>query len=131
MALTVLTEKFSSIANERTIRFDVDFLLHQNTKSLTAYYHFNSLFTLAENVKVESKDIEGDFLYCEIGDVSKSGDIQPIKLNFEDRNELNENYFQKIEKGDIAKCTNNEILLAKVRPYLKKIIFITTNGSTT
>ena len=128
MALRLLTEKFSSIAKEQTFRFDVDFLEHQNAKFLTAYYHFNSLFAFAQNVKVNLKNIEGEFLYCEIGDVSKGGDIEPIGLNFEGRNEINENYFKKIEKGDIVKCSNNEILLAKVRPYLKKIIFITDHN---
>lgn len=123
-----LTEKFSSISKEQTFRFDVDFLEHQNTKHLTTYYNFNGLFSFAQNVKVDSKNIEGNFLYCEIGDVSKNGDIAPIELNYENRNELNENYFQKIDKGDIAKCSNDEILISKVRPYLKKIIFITEDN---
>ncbi|MGC9310061.1 MAG: hypothetical protein ACP5D2_05205, partial [Candidatus Nanoarchaeia archaeon] len=68
--------------------------------------------------------IDEDFLYAEIGNSTKQGDVIPERLNLEDRNELVADYFKKIDKGDIQKVELGNILLAKVRPNLKKYILI-------
>ena len=71
------------------------------------------------------EDIEDiPFEYSEIGNVTKQGDVEPIILEFSLRDELVEDYFKKIEKGDIQKAEVGNILLSKVRPNLKKYVLI-------
>lgn len=118
------TINFKELGKEKSFRYDVDFVKFQNDFLVERFYSFNDLFEFASKDKIEIEKLEGDFFYSEIGDVSKEGDVKPIKLNFDDRNEDEENYYKKIEKGDILKVKEGEILLSKVRPNLKKYVFI-------
>lgn len=87
-------------------------------------YIISELFDFVENEKVDL-DCLDNFNYVEIGNIEKNGDINPVNLSFDDRNEENENYFKKIEKGDILKPKIGDILISSIRPYLNKNVLIT------
>lgn len=124
MPLKQFTIDFQELGKEKSFRYDVDFVNFQNDFLAERFYSFNDLFTFASENKVNVGKLDDDFFYSEIGNVSKEGDVEPVKLNFNDRKEEEENYYKKIEKGDIIKTKENDILLSKVRPNLKKYIFI-------
>jgi len=124
MPLKQFTIDFRELGKEKSFRYDVDFVNFQNNFLVERFYSFNDLFTFASENKVDVEKLDDDFLYSEIGNVSKDGDVEPVKLNFNDRKEEEENYYKKIEKGDIIKVKKNEILISKVRPNLKKYVFI-------
>lgn len=130
MELKQFTIDFKEIGKEKSFRFDVDYINFQSNFLSENCYNFNQLFEFSNNDdKVDVKDLDDDFLYSEISNVSKEGDVEPVMLNFNERNEENENYFKKIEKGDIIKAQVNEILLSKVRPNLKKYVLIDDENS--
>ncbi|MFH1712877.1 MAG: hypothetical protein ABH896_01690 [Candidatus Jacksonbacteria bacterium] len=122
--LKQFTIDFRELGKEKSFRYDVDFVNFQNEFLAERFYSFNDLFTFASENKVDVEKLDDDFFYSEIGDVSKEGDVKPVKLNFNDRKEEEENYYKKIEKGDIIKVKENDILVSKVRPNLKKYILI-------
>ena len=112
------------IGAEKTLRYDVDYIKFHQTHTKD-YYTFNDLFSISSDCNIDGNTLSGDFKYCEIGNSDKNGDIEPVCLNFSIRNLEYENYYTKIEKGDIARANLNDILIAKVRPNLKKYIRIT------
>ena len=114
--------KLTSFTKEQTIRFDVKFLNYYNSIDYI-YYTYKDLFDFIEYKKIDISILDS-FKYVEIGNVTKLGDINPVSLSFDDRNESNEDYFKKIEKGDIIKPKKGDILLSKIRPYLNKNILI-------
>ncbi len=127
--MKTFTINFSDFAKETSLRFDVDFLHFQIQQEKRPSYLFKDLFEVEnfeknDRMKLLEEIGDDDFYYSEIGNATKQGDVEPVKLNFNDRNELVEDYFKKIEKGDIQKVEENNILLAKVRPNLKKYIFV-------
>lgn len=124
MPLKQFTIDFRELGKETSFRYDVDFVNFQNEFLAERFYSFNDLFTFASEDKVDVEKLDDDFFYSEIGNVSKEGDVEPVKLNFNERKEEEENYYKKIEKGDIIKAKENEILISKVRPNLKKYVFI-------
>jgi restriction endonuclease S subunit len=113
--------QLSTIAKEQSNRLDVDFSMFQGISERRAYLRLGALFDIVEKENVELPE---EFKYCEIGHVEKTGDIDPVLLNENQRNELNENYFKKIEKGDILKPDIGDILISSVRPNLKKFVYI-------
>ncbi len=124
MGLKIFTTDFQNIGKEKTFRYDVDFADFQNDFLIEKYYSFNDLFEFQKNNKVDIENLDDDFLYSEIGNVSKEGEVEPVKLNFTERKEEEENYYKKIEKGDIIQVEENDILLSKVRPNLKKYVLV-------
>jgi restriction endonuclease S subunit len=124
MGLKVFTMEFAELANEKTFRDDVDFSYFQNDYNISNFFSFNDLFLIKKNNCVNISNFEDDFYYSEIGNVSKDGDVEPVKLNFNERTIEDEDYYKKIEKGDIIKVEENDILISKVRPNLKKYVFI-------
>ncbi|MFZ2969971.1 MAG: hypothetical protein WA063_02380 [Minisyncoccia bacterium] len=128
MPLKQFTIDFRELGKEKSFRYDVDFVNFQNEFLAERFYSFNDLFAFASENKVDVEKLDDDFFYSEIGNVSKEGDVEPVKLNFNDRKEEEENYYKKIEKGDIIKAKENEILISKVRPNLKKYVFIDQNN---
>jgi hypothetical protein len=111
MSLKQFTIDFQELAKETSNRFDVDFI-NFNVREDKERYSFKDFFNIDNSTKKERLDlvenIEDDFYYAEIGNATKQGDVEPEKLNFLSRNELVE----------------DNILLAKVRPNLKKYVFI-------
>ncbi|MCZ7601622.1 MAG: restriction endonuclease subunit S [Melioribacteraceae bacterium] len=128
MGLKQFTIDFAKITKEASNRFDVNFIdFYRKPKQKS--YPFKDLFTIEVFTKKDRMklldNLEDDFYYCEIGNCSKEGEVEPQTLNFEKRNELTEDYFKKIEKGDIQKIQAGNILVSKVRPNLKKYIYVT------
>lgn len=119
---------FSYLAKEPTLRSDINYIVNDIAVSQNEYYRFDDLFLIVSN---DSVDIEklGVFEYAEISNVSSLEDITPVRLDMNDQNELNANYFQKIKKGDIIQVQKGDILISKVRPYLKKIIYVDDSNS--
>jgi len=124
MLLKQFTIDFRELGKEKSLRYDVDFVNFQNDFLAERFYSFNDLFTFVSENKVDIEKLDDDFFYSEIGNVSKEGDVEPVKLNFNERKEEEENYYKKIEKGDIIKAKENEILLSRVRPNLKKYVLV-------
>jgi len=124
MPLKHFTVDFQELGKEKSFRYDVDFVNFQNEFLVDRYYSFNDLFVVSSKDKVDIETRDDDFLYAEIGNVSKDGDVEPVQLNFNERKKEEENYYKKIEKGDIIQAQENDILLSKVRPNLKKYVFI-------
>jgi len=123
-ALYVKTER---LASEPTLRFDVDYQRSRKTRTRESYV-FADLFELVSDSAIDSGDLTESFLYCEIGDADKNGDIMPVSLNFDNRNMFDENYYKKIESGDIMHVATDDILVPKVRPNLKKFVRITSSN---
>ena len=114
----------SEISNEKSLRYDVDFIKYRKEHE-DNYFLFDELFSIVPPSGFQEEELPGDFEYCEIGDSDKNGDVLPVKLNFDLRSLEEENYYKKIENGDITKVDVDEILISKVRPNLKKYIRIT------
>jgi len=118
-------DKFSA---EASLRCDTDFIDFSRTPKEKSF-SFGALFDVVE---YEKKDrlalIDGiediPFKYSEIGNVTKQGDVEAVTLDFSTRDELVEDYFKKIEKGDIQTAHTGNILLSKVRPNLRKYVLI-------
>lgn len=114
---------FQSIADELSLRSDANYICNGISNISEEYYLFSDLFSFVNNENVDTSLLV-NIEYVEIGCITSTEDISPVYLDFDDRNELNEKYFKKIEKGDIITVKTNNILISKVRPYLKKILLI-------
>jgi type I restriction enzyme, S subunit len=123
MAVKTLMTALTSYTKEPSLRSDFDFTQHHYNSGIDDYYTFNDLFEIKQLNAVPLDDLD-EFEYVEIGDTDKNGDIEPVSLNVSERNAVTEDYFKKIEKGDIIKTEPNTVLVSSVRPNLKKIIFI-------
>lgn len=119
---------FPSLACELTLRTDANFVLNEISSADSEYYRFNELFDFVSDDSVDIDSL-GEFRYAEIGNVTNTEDVFPVTLNFDFRDELNEGYYSKIEKGDIIKVSNGDILISKIRPYLQKFILINEQNS--
>lgn len=124
----MITQKTTllDISQEKSLRYDVDYIKFHQTHT-DSYLTFNDLFTIAPGESCSEEELNAPFSYCEIGNSDKNGDITPVILNFEDRTLEDENYYKKIENGDITPVDLDDILISKVRPNLKKYIRITND----
>ncbi len=128
MGLRQFNIQIEQLSAEASLRYDVDFIDFSRTPKEKSVL-FGKLFNV---IKFEKKDclslinnIEDiQFEYAEIGNVTKQGDVEAVVLDFSLRDELVEDYFKKIEKGDIQTASVGNILLAKVRPNLKKYVIV-------
>lgn len=128
MGLKTFTISFSELSREISNRFDVNFIEFNKKEQINTYY-FNEFFSIQTYNKKERLSLlehieDNDFYYAEISNVTKQGEVKPEKLNQEEQDELNADYFKKINKGDIQRIEKNNILLAKVRPNLRKYVLI-------
>jgi len=121
--MRIFTVGLQELGKEETLRCDTDFLYFQHHFLIDEYYSFSDLFEFSKNNKVNTEDLNDDFYYCEIGDVEKDGDIHPVLLNLNNRLIEYADYYKKIEKGDIIRAKEGDILIAKVRPY--KYVYVT------
>lgn len=102
---------------EKSLRVDYlfnNYRVNYNSNN-SEYYNFSDLFQITSD-KFEYSILDGDFEYCQIGDVGKDEIAHPVTLNFDDRNILDESYYSKIEKGDIIAVNENDILLSFLIP---------------
>ncbi len=123
MGIKYSVKNISNFSAENSCRFDYKFIDDYNFTN-NGFYTYKDLFDF---VDVDNKILLAEdkpFEYVEIGCVNKIGDVSPHKLSYENRDELNEPLFKKIEKGDIIKPQLDDILISKIRPYLNKIVLI-------
>jgi type I restriction enzyme, S subunit len=119
---------FSTFASEPSVRFDFNYM-KSVIPTTEEYYTYKSLFEVVPSTVPTLNESE-PFKYAEIGHVSKNGEVFPVTLSFEDRDELNEDLFKKIEKGDIFLPERGNILISAIRPYLNKIVLIEDEDET-
>jgi type I restriction enzyme, S subunit len=122
MGLIFYKAKLSDFSSENTLRNDLKYI-NSLSKLDTSFYTYKDIFDFVSYSPTNLDELE-TFLYAEIGDVSKIGDVFPNQLSFFDRNEENESLFKKIEKGDIIRPQKGDILISKIRPYLNKNVLI-------
>lgn len=118
----IFNTKLSNFCRENTLRNDFKFI-NSLTLENKSFYNYKDLFEFVTHEAINLDELE-TFYYAEIGDVTKMGDVVAKELSFYERNEENENYFKKIERGDIIKPQKGDILISKIRPYLNKNILI-------
>ncbi len=114
--------KLSVLASEPSLRADFKYIVSL-PKEEVPFYRFKEIADFVSYSAINLDESE-TFLYAEIGDVSKNGEVNPVELSFLERNEENENLFKKIEKGDIIKPQKGDILISKIRPYLNKNVLV-------
>jgi len=125
MGINVQKKKLSDFRSEESLRYDYKFISSFETSGKD-FYSYRQLFDFVPYQSVDISALES-FKYAEIGNVNKLGEVFPVELSFEDRQEENESLFKKIEKGDIIKPTDGDILISKIRPYLNKNVLIASN----
>jgi len=128
MGLRQFDIKLDQLSAEASLRCDTDFIDFSRTPKEKSFF-FGDLFDVVEYEKKDRlaliNNIEDiPFQYSEIGNVTKQGEVEAVTLDFSARDELVEDYFKKIEKGDIQTAQTGNILLSKVRPNLKKYVLI-------
>ncbi|NSL53289.1 restriction endonuclease subunit S [Calidifontibacillus erzurumensis] len=121
--MKISKKSIAAISHDYSLRFDVKYLTeYENNQG--NIYNYKYLFEIVDSNNKVYLDMEIPFKYAEIGNVNKFGEVFPNELQLSNRNELNEDLFKKIEKGDIFKPQNGNILISTIRPYLKKILYI-------
>ncbi len=122
MGVVYQRQRLSDYSSEISLRNDFKYI-NSLSKEDKSFYTFKEIFDFVEYTSTNLNDLD-EFLYAEIGDVTKIGDVNPVLLSFNDRTEENESLFKKIEKGDIIKPQKGDILISKIRPYLNKNVLI-------
>lgn len=122
MGLRVQKKKLSDFRSEESLRYDYKYISSFETSSKD-FYSYRELFDFVPYQSIDISTLK-NFKYAEIGNVNKLGEIEPVELSFDEREEESESLFKKIEKGDIIKPIEGDILLSKIRPYLNKNILI-------
>lgn len=122
MGVNIQKKKLSDFRSEESLRYDYKYISSFET-SRKDFYSYRQLFDFVPYQSVDISALE-EFKYAEIGNVNKLGEVEPVELSFDDRQEENESLFKKIEKGDIIKPIEGDILLSKIRPYLNKNVLI-------
>lgn len=114
----------SDLSKESTLRNDFTYVSYRNEVASVETYSLLELFEIKQ--EVDNNYLTQDFFYAEIGDVNNNNEVFPTLLNISKRSEnLNdEPLYKKIENNNIIKCLNNDIIISKVRPNLKKFIYI-------
>lgn len=119
--------RLSDISHENSVRFDSNYLNYIINKSDNDKIRLTDIYDVVDSFNQLYPTTE-DFKYCQIGDVNSNGTCNPVIINFENQDISLNDYYKKIEKNDIFKPESGDILIAKVRPYLKKIVFINDNN---
>lgn len=134
-SFNVLNEKFFSVDDAR---IDVNFWLEHNI-DFNPSIPFSTLFEVLDPINVDYNQLPDSFDYCQIGDLKDDESLRPTKLlKSEYGNEDNDDFklYEKVFKkdrggnnqtDDIMKVKPNDILIAKTRPLLNKIILIRRN----
>lgn len=121
----MVKKRLSDFRSEESLRYDYKYISSFVT-SRKDFYTFRNLFDFVPYEKVDVEQLE-KFKYAEIGNVNKLGEVEPVELSFEDRQEENESLFKKIEKGDIINPKKDDILISKIRPYLNKNVLVNSD----
>ncbi len=122
MGVNVVKKRLSDFRSEESLRYDYKYITSFVTSSKD-FYTYRNLFDFVPYEKVDVEELD-TFKYAEIGNVDKLGEVEPVELSFETRDEENESLFKKIEKGDIINPQKGDILISKIRPYLNKNVLV-------
>ena len=122
MGVNIKKKKLSDFRSEESLRYDYKYISSFETSSKD-FYSYRQLFDFVPYQSIDISTLE-HFKYAEIGNVNKLGEVEPVELTFDDRQEENENLFKKIEKGDIIRPLSGDVLISKIRPYLNKNVLI-------
>lgn len=122
MGLNYQIKKLSDFRSEESLRCDYKYISSFETNQQD-FYSYRDLFDFVSYEKIGITQLDS-FQYAEIGNVNKMGEVEPVLLSFDDRQEENESLFKKIEKGDIIQPIYGDILISKIRPYLNKNVLI-------
>lgn len=122
MGVNVVKKRLSDFRSEESLRYDYKYISSFVTGSKD-FYTYRNLFDFVPYEKVDIEEFD-NFKYAEIGNVNKLGEVEPVELSFNDRQEENESLFKKIEKGDIINPKKGDILISKIRPYLNKNVLV-------
>lgn len=122
MGLNYQIKKLSDFRSEESLRCDYKYISSFETNQQD-FYSYRDLFDFVSYEKIDITQLDS-FQYAEIGNVNKMGEVEPVLLSFDDRQEENESLFKKIEKGDIIQLIYGDILISKIRPYLNKNVLI-------
>jgi len=125
MGIKIIKKKLSDFRFEESLRYDYKYITSSLT-NIQDFYKYCDLFHFVPNEKININKLD-KFKYAEIGNVNKLGEVEPVELSFDEREEENESLYKKIEKGDILNPKNGDILISKIRPYLNKNVLITSN----
>lgn len=124
MGLKIENINLQLLSTEQSLRFDYDFINYKNNQSdISEFYTFSEIFDFVEKEEIDLSQLS-EIEYVEIGDISKQGDIKPVKINLDTRDEFLESYYKKIDKGDIISAKEGDILISSIRPNLKKIALV-------
>lgn len=124
MGLRIENINFGLFSSEQSLRFDYGFINYKNNQAeISDFYTFSDLFDFVDKDEIDLS-LYSEINYVEIGDISKQGDINPVQLNLDNRDEFLESYYKKIDKGDIISVKNGDIVISSIRPNLKKIALI-------
>lgn len=126
MGVNIKIKKLSDFCSEESLRFDCKYISSFEITDRD-FYSYKDLFYFVPYKKVDITELD-TFQYAEIGNVNKFGDVDPVVLSFSNRVEESESLFKKIEKGDIIKPIQGDILISKIRPYLNKNILINNDN---
>lgn len=109
---------------ESSLRIDVDYATNVLSRLKNEYVKFSDIFEIVPKKQVDLDEIASPFKYCQIGDVDSKNNKFFKMIDFD--NELPDliDYYKKIKSGDIFLPEKNSILISKVRPYLRKIVFV-------
>lgn len=122
MGVNIQKKKLSDFRSEESLRNDYKYISSFETSSKD-FYSYRQLFDFVPYKSIDITSHE-KFKYAEIGNVNKFGEVEPVELSFDDRQEENESLFKKIEKGDIIKPLPGDVLISKIRPYLNKNVLV-------
>lgn len=122
MGVNIQKKRLSDFRSEESLRYDYKYISSFETSSKD-FYSYRQLFEFVPYQSIDILTLE-QFKYAEIGNVNKLGEVEPVGLLFDDRQEENESLFKKIEKGDIIKPVSGDVLISKIRPYLNKNVLI-------
>ncbi len=111
----------SSLVTDTSLRNDFKYTDYK--ASHPGDINVSEFFDVVSLPSVDVSSLE-PFNYCQIGDVDNNGDVFPVFIDFDNPDLALNDYYKKISKGDICKPEIGDILISKVRPYLKKFVYI-------
>lgn len=118
-------KSLSDISNEITLRFDVSYQSYQAEKE---YYDFSEIFSIKNQERIDIEYLNEEIYYSEIGNVNEGGFVSPVLVELNDEDDFEQsNLIKKIRKNDIQKPEDKTILIPKVRPNLKKFVYVESN----
>lgn len=114
----------SNFTSEPSNRFDVDYVKNYINKKDEKYIKFTDLFKIVDKRTIDISEIEDPIKYCQISDVDDCNNKKWKLIDFDNETPQLNDYYRKIEKGDIFLPQKGNILISKVRPYLRKFVLV-------